>query len=48
MVSWAAEEGLTSIHLLHPVVPHSTNPARLRTNNRDMFFVMSIVSSEIE
>jgi hypothetical protein len=44
----AAEAGLTSIHLVHPVMLHSTNPARLRIDHRNMFIVMIAVSSEKE
>jgi hypothetical protein len=49
MISLGSTEGdFTSIHLVHPVIPHSTNPARVRTDHRNMFIVMIAVSSEIE
>jgi hypothetical protein len=44
----STEGGLTSIHLVHPVMLHSTNPARLRTDHRNIGIVMIAVSSEKE
>jgi hypothetical protein len=44
----SAEGGFTSIHLVHPVMPHSTNPARLKADHLNMFIVMIAVSSEKE
>jgi hypothetical protein len=44
----SVEGGLTSIHLVHPVMLHSRNPARLRIDHRNIFIVMIAVSSEKE